>query len=164
LDFFLCSYVDWYRTKYHSKFMFWLIFSEGFRFASRCSACYFAPILTSLCWCESHRARDTSPLCLPSLYLNLIHPYRPSCTHSTLISAHPFCLGYTISRSRDYRERQLLARRIQGSQNGLRGARDRPLVPRWTPRLIILILYINAIIEIKLEFCLIIYSWFYSLL
>ena len=122
------------------------------------TSCYFAPILTSLCWCESHRARDTSPLCSPSLHLNLTHPHRPSCAHSTLTSAHPFCLGCAIPRSRGCRERQLLARRIQGSQNGLRGARDGPLVPRWAPKLTILVLCINAITEVELEFCLVIHS------
>jgi hypothetical protein len=31
-------------------------------------------------------------------------------------------------------------------------------VPRWAPRLAILVLYINAIIEVELEFCLTMHS------
>jgi hypothetical protein len=90
----------------------------------------------------------------PSLHLNLTIHRPPLCALHRLTSAHPFCLGCTHPRSRGCRERQLLARRIQGSQNGLRGGRDGPLVPRWAPRLIILVLCINAITEVELEFCL----------
>jgi hypothetical protein len=38
------------------------------------------------------------------------------------------------------------------------GGYNRLLVPRYGPRLVILALYVNAIIEVELEFCLIIYS------
>jgi len=31
----------------------------------------------------THDARDPSPLCSPSLHLNLTHPHQPSCAHST---------------------------------------------------------------------------------
>jgi len=45
------------------------------------------------------------------------HPSSPAflCALYRLTSAHPSCLGCAHPRSRGYRERQLLARRIQGS-------------------------------------------------
>jgi hypothetical protein len=56
------------------------------------------------------RFTSTSPI-LTGLY----------CALHRLASAHPPCLGCTHPRSRGYRERQLLAGRIQGSEKGLLG-------------------------------------------
>jgi hypothetical protein len=77
----------------------------------------------------SQCARGPSPLYSPSLHLNLTQPHRlPLCALYRLTSAHPSCLECAHPRSHGYRERQLLARRIQGSQNGLYGDRNRPLI------------------------------------
>lgn len=65
------------------------------------------------------RFTSTSPI--------LTHPHRPPlCGLHRLTSAHPSRLRCAHPRSPGCRERQLLARRIQGGQNGL-------LVPKWVP-------------------------------
>jgi hypothetical protein len=92
-----------------------LTFTEG----EECNTCCNAPILTSLYGCAKPRARDISPLYSPSLHLNLTHPH-PVRTPSPHRYS-PILPGCANPRSRGYRERQLLARRIQGCQSGLQG-------------------------------------------
>ena len=100
-----------------------------------------------LAFAPSHRTRD------PSLHLNLTYPRYPTflCAVHRLTSAHPSCLGCADPQLRRCRERQLLARSIQGSYN-------RPLAPQRAPGLTIPVLNIDVIIEVELEICLMTYS------
>jgi hypothetical protein len=84
----------------------------------------FAQILTSLCGCAKPCASDISPLYTLSFHPNLTVLHSVLSSHLT--SAHPSRLGSAHPKSCECRERQLLARRIPGSQNGLHGGRDSP--------------------------------------
>jgi hypothetical protein len=96
----------------------------------------FAQILTSLCGCAKPCASDISPLYTLSFHTNLTGLHSVLSSH--LISAHPSRLGAAHPKSCECRERQLLARRIRGSQNGLQGVvigpwcqDGRPDSPSW---------------------------------
>jgi hypothetical protein len=112
----------------------------------------------------SHSARDPSPLWSPSLHLNLTHPHQPSYTLSTtspLLAVLPRICSSPVAR---LSRASTPGEKNSGKPEQAPGGHNRPLVPRWAPRLTILILYINTITKVELEFCLIIHSRFYSLL
>jgi hypothetical protein len=95
----------------------------------------------------SYRARDTPPLCSPSAFIMLSPPPHLCSPVSPGMCPSPVAL---LSRA---------------STPGEKDSGE----PEWAPgiwmgsRLTILVLCINAIVEVELEFCLAMHSRFYSL-